>query len=60
MAVPKHKISKSRRGLRRSHDAIAASSLSTCPNCQESKQPHRVCMKCGWYKDREVLTVDDE
>jgi len=21
----------------------------TCPKCNESKEPHRVCMKCGYY-----------
>lgn len=52
MAVPKKKISKARRGLRQSHDALQATSLGVCPNCQEPKMPHRVCPKCGWYKGR--------
>ncbi|MBF0589556.1 MAG: 50S ribosomal protein L32 [Magnetococcales bacterium] len=59
MAVPKHKISKSRRGKRRAHNAINAPSLSVCANCQEPVMPHRVCPKCGWYKGREVIEVDE-
>jgi large subunit ribosomal protein L32 len=45
--------------MRRAHDAIKPKSLSTCPNCQEAKQPHRVCPKCGFYKGREVIAVKD-
>jgi large subunit ribosomal protein L32 len=40
MAVPKKKVSPSRRNMRRSHDALAAASYSECPNCGELKRPH--------------------
>jgi large subunit ribosomal protein L32 len=43
MAVPKKKTSKSKRDMRRAHDALAAPGISTCPQCKEPKQPHRVC-----------------
>ena len=33
MAVPKHKVSKSKRDMRRSHDALKASAYQECPNC---------------------------
>ncbi|MBF0138536.1 MAG: 50S ribosomal protein L32 [Magnetococcus sp. DMHC-1] len=59
MAVPKKRKSKSRGRQGRSHDALHAPSLSTCPNCQEPRMPHRVCAKCGWYNGREVLTIKD-
>ena len=55
MAVPKTKISKSRRGQRRSHDALSANSYQDCPNCGELKQPHHVCPSCGTYKGKEVV-----
>ncbi|RLD96412.1 MAG: 50S ribosomal protein L32, partial [Aquificota bacterium] len=32
---------------------------SICPNCQEPKLPHRVCPHCGFYKDRQVLEVEE-
>lgn len=55
MAVPKSKVSKSRRGQRRSHDAISAAAHQECPNCGEIKQPHHVCPSCGFYGDREIV-----
>lgn len=55
MATPKKKTSKSRRDMRRSHDALAASSYMECPNCGELKRPHSVCPKCGQYNGKEVV-----
>lgn len=59
MAVSKKKTSKARRDSRRAHDALSAPSLSVCSNCQEPMMPHRVCPKCGWYKEREVVEIDE-
>lgn len=55
MAVPKKKISKSRRDQRRSHHALKAGSYAECGNCGELKRPHHVCQACGYYDDREVV-----
>ena len=33
MAVPKRKTSPSKRGMRRSHDAISPMSFQECPHC---------------------------
>ncbi|HJN04522.1 MAG TPA: 50S ribosomal protein L32 [Alphaproteobacteria bacterium] len=55
MAVPKKKISVSRRNMRRSHDALKSVGYVECPNCGENKRPHHVCAECGYYRDREVL-----
>ncbi len=60
MAVPKSKITRSRRGMRRSHDALIAGNPNECPNCGELKRPHHVCASCGHYADREVLSQADE
>lgn len=57
MANPKRRHSKARTGKRRAHDFLTRLSLSECPNCHESKLPHRVCLKCGYYDGREVVTV---
>jgi large subunit ribosomal protein L32 len=32
-------------------------SSQSCPQCEEPKLPHRVCMKCGYYNGKEVLAV---
>ncbi len=57
MAVPKSKITKSRRGMRRSHDALKAQAFGECGNCGELKRPHHVCGACGHYRDREVVVA---
>lgn len=59
MAVPKSKKSKSKKNTRRAHDSISAPGISICPQCQEPKQPHRVCASCGTYKGKEVINSDE-
>ncbi|MFD2262417.1 50S ribosomal protein L32 [Lacibacterium aquatile] len=55
MAVPKKKTSKSRRNMRRSHDALTGSAYAECSNCGELHRPHHVCTSCGHYDGREVV-----
>jgi large subunit ribosomal protein L32 len=59
MPVPKKKTSRSKRDMRRSHDALTIPAASTCPQCGAFKAPHRVCGACGFYKDVQVLDVKD-
>ena len=60
MAVPQNRVTKSRRNMRRAHDALVASNPADCPNCGELKRPHHVCPSCGHYAAREVVaTVKD-
>jgi large subunit ribosomal protein L32 len=55
MAVPKKKQTKSRRGMRRSHDWLPRASYAECSNCGELKRPHHICPACGQYDGREVI-----
>lgn len=55
MATPKKKTSKSRRNMRRAHDALGSNSYMECPNCGELKRPHNVCAACGFYDKKEVV-----
>ncbi len=56
MAVPKQKTSKSRRDMRRSHDALSINhAVESCAQCAEPKLLHRACMKCGHFRGRNVL-----
>ncbi|MBQ3564564.1 MAG: 50S ribosomal protein L32 [Alphaproteobacteria bacterium] len=55
MAVPRKKVSKSKRDMRRSHLAISATNVVACPNCGESKLPHHMCSTCGMYNGRQIL-----
>jgi len=59
MAVPKKKITKSKRNMRRAHDSLSASVYDECPNCGELKRPHHVCAACGCYDGREVMDAED-
>ncbi|MDP6174918.1 MAG: 50S ribosomal protein L32 [Rhodospirillales bacterium] len=58
MAVPKKKISKSRRNQRRAHDGLPAQAYCECANCGELKRPHHVCSACGHYDGREVVEIE--
>ena len=60
MAVPKRRTSRAKRDKRRAHDALAPPVRSVCPQCGESKLPHRVCPNCGTYRGREVIQTDEE
>ncbi|MDH2326116.1 50S ribosomal protein L32 [Cereibacter sp. SYSU M97828] len=60
MAVPQNRVTKSRRNMRRAHDALVASNPSDCPNCGELKRPHHVCGACGHYDAREVVSTATE
>ena len=60
MAVPKSKITRSKRNMRRAHDALLASNPAECPNCGELKRPHHVCASCGHYDEREVVALANE
>ncbi|MGB0684506.1 MAG: 50S ribosomal protein L32 [Magnetovibrionaceae bacterium] len=59
MAVPKKKVSRSRRNMRRAHDALSSTTGIECPNCGELKLPHHVCASCGYYDGREVVEPSD-
>src|SRR5207249_767453 len=37
---------------------LAAPTRSVCPQCRETKLPHRVCPHCGYYKGREIVAVE--
>ena len=42
MAVPARKVSKTRKRMRRSHNALTAVGTTKCPNCGEAIKSHRV------------------
>lgn len=58
MAVQQNKKSKSRKGMRRSHDHVAKPSVVYC-QCGEPTLPHRVCPHCGTYRGRNALGKHD-
>jgi large subunit ribosomal protein L32 len=60
MALPKHKTSKSKRDMRRTHKKLAAVTVTQCPQCGEAKLPHHVCPECGVYKGRDVVKTEED
>ena len=59
MAVPKSKITKSKRNMRRAHDAIRSDSYIEDKDTGELRRPHHIDLKSGIYKGRQVLKVKD-
>ncbi len=63
MAVQKSRKTPSRRGMRRSHDALTVAALSTDPTTGELHRRHHVT-KDGYYKGQQVIEslveLDDE
>lgn len=55
MAVPKKKISKSRRGMRQSQKALGPVNVIEDKTTGELKRPHHVSQD-GYYKGRQVTT----
>ncbi|MCB0311549.1 MAG: 50S ribosomal protein L32 [Bdellovibrionales bacterium] len=58
MPVPKKKTSKSKRDMRRAHDALTAPNWIICNNCGEPVQRHHVCRSCGYYRGRQYREVE--
>ena len=55
MAVPKKKISKSRKGMRRSHDGLKPSTYVEDQKSGELRRPHHIDLVTGMYRGRQVL-----
>lgn len=63
MAVQKSRVTRSRRGMRRSHDGLTKPTLSIDAATGETHRRHHVSPE-GYYKGRQVIdksvTVEDE
>jgi large subunit ribosomal protein L32 len=55
MAVPRRKTSPSRRGMRRSADALKRPTYAEDKDSGELRRPHHLDLKTGMYKGRQVL-----
>ena len=58
MAVQKSKVTRSRRGQRRSHDALSNPSLSIDPTTGETHRRHHVTAD-GYYRGKQVVAQED-
>lgn len=58
MAVQKSKVTRSRRGQRRSHDSLSATETSIDPTSGETHRRHHVSAD-GYYRGRKVIQTSN-
>ncbi len=59
MAVQKSKVTRSRRGKRRTHDSLSATALSTDKTTGEVHRRHNITAD-GFYKGKKVLDLGED
>jgi|TARA_B100001245_G_scaffold229836_1_gene208578 large subunit ribosomal protein L32 len=59
MAVPKSKISKSKRNMRRSHSAINLLNIIEDKNSGEPRLSHKLDMSTGIYNGKQIIVKKD-
>ena len=59
MAVQQNRKTPSKRGMRRSHDALKSAALSIEPNTGETHLRHHVSPD-GYYRGRKVINTSDD
>lgn len=60
MAVPKSKVTRMKRGHRRSADALKQPTYVEDKDTGELRRPHHIDLKTGIYRGRQVIDVKDE
>lgn len=60
MAEPKKRLTSSRSGARRSHLHLKTFLLANCPKCKAPILPHQVCKNCGFYKNKDILKLEEK
>ena len=59
MAVPKSKITRMKRGFRRSATALKAVTYVEDKESGELRRPHHIDLKTGMYRGRQILEPKD-
>lgn len=59
MAVQQNKVTRARRGKRRSHQALKKPTLSLDPTTGETHRRHQLTAD-GFYRGRQILAGDEE
>jgi large subunit ribosomal protein L32 len=57
MAVPKRRLSISKKNRRRRNIFLKVPKLIKCSKCGKPVLPHTVCGYCGFYKGKEYINV---
>lgn len=60
MAVPRTKVTRSKRNMRRAHDSLTPANYQEDPHTGEYKLRHHIDLKTGMYRGRQVLEPRDD
>ncbi len=60
MAVPKRKVSRMKRGNRRSADALSTPAYVEDKESGELRRPHHIDLKSGKYRGRQILEAKED
>ncbi len=60
MAVPRSKVTRSKRGMRRSGHSVERNTFVEDKETGELHRPHHIDLKTGLYKGRQVLEPKEE
>lgn len=60
MAVPKSKITRMKRGMRRAHDALTPESYVEDKQSGNLRRNHHIDLKSGTYRGRQVLPPQED
>lgn len=58
MAMPKRKMSKMKKRMRKAANRYEGVAATFCSACNAPAAPHRVCPNCGTYKGRQVVAAE--
>ncbi len=60
MAVPRKKVSRMKRGFRRSADALELPTYVEDKDSGNLRRPHHIDLKSGKYRGRQILETETE
>lgn len=60
MAVPRKKVTRAKRGHRRSADALKQPAYVEDKESGELRRPHHIDLKSGKYRGRQILEPQEE
>jgi len=60
MAVPRKKVTGTKRGMRRSHDALKAPTYVEDKESGERRRPHHIDLKTGKYRGQQILEAKND
>ncbi len=60
MATPKKKVSRMKKGMRQSHDALTAPTYLEDKDSGERRRPHHIDLKTGKYRGMQVLSAQND